>query len=82
MVVEKIKLSVEYLKFKPKDKVLVIGGGVGLSYVKSLSELGLDVTLVEEKTLLGRFCLSDTIPLARRRICLYVYIEMRHPSFK
>ncbi len=54
MAVEKLKLSVNYRQFKPIRKVLVIGGGVaGISCAKSLTELGVDVTLVEEKPYLG-----------------------------
>jgi len=54
MAVEKLRLSGEYLQFKPIRKVLIIGGGVaGISCAKSLADLGVDVTIVEEKPYLG-----------------------------
>lgn len=54
MAVEKLKLSKEYGHFEPLKKVLVVGGGVaGISCAKSLAELGVDVTLLEEKPYLG-----------------------------
>ena len=55
MAYEKLKTNSKAYKFNQiKQNVLVVGGGVaGLSSAMSLAELGVDVTLVEEKPNLG-----------------------------
>ncbi|WP_457572527.1 FAD-dependent oxidoreductase [Desulfovulcanus sp.] len=55
MAYEKLKTNSKAYKFnKIKQNVLVVGGGVtGLSSALSLAELGVDVTLIEEKPNLG-----------------------------
>ena len=54
MACEKLKTNVESFKANFVKRVLVVGGGVaGLSCAKGLAELGINVTLVEEKPYLG-----------------------------
>jgi len=54
MAYVKLKTNLESYKYKPKEKVLIIGGGVtGLSCALSLKKLGIDFTLVERDHYLG-----------------------------
>ena len=54
MAYVKLKTNLEAYKYKPKEKVLIIGGGVtGLSCALSLNDLGVDFLLIERDHYLG-----------------------------